>query len=277
VKYGISIAVLLVALVLPRSDSAADDTTLVKGKCAPQSYIAEGAISEDLTKRQSRFFCDSAVVTSFSDNPRHVMVQFAEFKSTLVRILAYAGMMDNPEIMTVSKVYLEPGKSSPVVDGHCKFFFKEKRISGIACGGMIIDESGRRIVPIVAFNADPSSPPAQLHSPPMAGQNEGVPYDKSGVANCSLPGTVIEFALDGRGGAEVTRIESNYPPFQRAAEQTRVWQANLVDMEGNRLLVLDDGRGTRIMVMLPDGRGMAFSARDGGGASDILCQVLVSP
>jgi hypothetical protein len=102
-----------------------------------------------------------------------------------------------------------------------------------------------------------------------------VPYNKSGVANCSLPGTIIEFALDGRGGAQVARIETNYPPFRVAAQQTRVWRAGLVDKDGKRILVLDNGRKTRIMVSLPDGKGVAFSAD--GGVSDILCQVLVSP
>jgi hypothetical protein len=49
----------------------------------------------------------------------------------------------------------------------------------------------------------------------------------------------------------------------------------LVDKDGKRILVLDNGRKTRIMVSLPDGKGVAFSAD--GGVSDILCQVLVSP
>jgi hypothetical protein len=276
VKYTISTAMLLAALVSPRFDAAADETTGLKGKCAPESHVAEGAIGEDLTKHQSPYSCDMAIVTSFSDDPRHVMVQFVESGSTLGHILGYAGMMDNAEIMTVSKAYLD-GKPSPVAGGFCKFFFEEKRISSIACGAAI-DKSGRRTVSAVAFEADRSSAQQQFQSPPMTAQeNVGVPYEKTGVVNCSLPGTVIEFALNGSGGAEVTRIESNYPPFRRAGEQTRVWQANLANLEGNRVLVLDDGRGTRIMITLPDGKGMAFSAGDGGGASDILCQVLVSP
>jgi hypothetical protein len=81
--------------------------------------------------------------------------------------------------------------------------------------------------------------------------------------------------LIGRGGAQVARIESNYAPFRRAARQTRVWQAGLVDQDGKSLLALDNGHKTRIMVSLPDGKGLAFS--DEGGVSDILCQVLVSP
>jgi hypothetical protein len=272
-KRPIFIAVLLAAvLALAPSNALADDTTFVKGQCAPESHIAEGAIGEDLTKRQSRFFCDAAVVTYFSDNPKHVMIQFTESKSTHARQIGYAGMMNDAEIMNVDKVYLESGRPSMVVDGYCKFFFKEKTISGISCGAKI-DEDGRRTVPIVGFNADLSSAPAQPQS--STDGNEPIPYDKSGVANCSLPGTIIEFALNGRGGAQVARIESNYPPFRNAARQTRVWRAGLVGKDAKRILVLDNGRKTRIMISLPDGKGIAFSAD--GGVSDILCQVLVNP
>lgn len=272
-KRAIFIGVLFELLwALAPSNAAADDTTIVKGQCTPESHIAEGAIGEDLTKRQSRFFCDAAVVTYFSDNPKHVMIQFAESKSTHARQIGYAGMMDDVQIVNVGKVYLESGKPSTVVEGYCKFFFKEKNISGIACGAKI-DEAGRRTVPVVSFKADPSNAPAERHS--STAEHEPVPYDKNGIANCSLPGTIIEFALDGRGGARIARIESNYPPFRSAARQTRVWRAGFVNKDGKRILVLDNERKTRIMISLPDGKGMAFSAD--GGVSDILCQVLVSP
>ena len=271
VFFGVALAALLWASA--PSNAVADDLTVVKGQCTPESHIAEGAIGEDLTKRQSRFFCDSAVVSVFSDNPKHVMIQFADSKSNHARQIGYAGMMEDEEIMNVRSVYLESGQPTPVADGNCKFFFSEKNISGIACGAKI-DEAGRRTVPIVSFDADPPSTPAPSHST-TAQPHAPIPYDKSGVANCSLPGTIIEFALNGGGGAQVARIESNYAPFRRAARQTRVWQAGLVDQDGKSLLVLDNGHKTRIMVSLPDGKGLAFSAE--GGVSDILCQVLVSP
>lgn len=265
--------VLVALLALVPSSAVADDTHILKGQCGPESHVAEGAIGEDLTKHQSRFFCDAAVITFFSDKPKHVMVQFADSKSNHARQIGYAGTMDDAEILVVSSVYLETGRATPVVEGYCKFFFKAKDISGISCGAKI-DEGDRRTVPVVSFDADPPSASAPPHSSTVE-PNATVPYNKSGVANCSLPGTIIEFALDGRGGAQVARIETNYPPFRVAAQQTRVWRAGLVDKDGKRILVLDNGRKTRIMVSLPDGKGVAFSAD--GGVSDILCQVLVSP
>jgi len=152
VFFGVALATLRASAP---SNAVADDLTVVKGQCTPGSHIAEGAIGEDLTKRQSRFFCDSAVVSVFSDNPKHVMIQFADSKSNHARQIGYAGMMEDEEIMNVRSVYLESGQPTPVADGNCKFFFSKKNISGIACGAKI-DEAGRRTVPIVSFDADPT-------------------------------------------------------------------------------------------------------------------------
>jgi hypothetical protein len=45
-------------------------------------------------------------------------------------------------------------------------------------------------------------------------------------------------------------------------------------MEGRRMLVIDNGKNSRIMTELPAGKGMAFLFD--GGVSDIVCQVMVS-
>jgi hypothetical protein len=98
------------------------------------------------------------------------------------------------------------------------------------------------------------------------------PYQKHGVVNCALPGTTIEFALNGSGGADVASVSSNFPPFEEAA-RIKTWSATVVTKDGLKVLVLDNLKATRIMVRLPDGKGMAFTGSD--GVSDILCQVLV--
>jgi len=74
-KCVVLIGALLAALCASvPSNAMADDAAIVKDECEPESHIAEGAIGEDLTKRQSRFFCDSAIITSFSYNPKHAMI-----------------------------------------------------------------------------------------------------------------------------------------------------------------------------------------------------------
>jgi hypothetical protein len=69
------------------------DMRSVDGTCGPNSHVAEGKIGEDLTKRQSRFFCDVAAFTRFADNPNHVMIQFTERRSHHVSILGFGGLL----------------------------------------------------------------------------------------------------------------------------------------------------------------------------------------
>lgn len=110
---------------------------------------------------------------------------------------------------------------------------------------------------------------------------ESSPYTKTGTVECALPGTSISFALNGQGGAIVADFSTNYPPFEAAAK-AKVWSAVLAIKDGNKILVLDSLNGTRIMIAVPDGRGIAFVMPAGAdeadqGVSDILCQVLVEP
>jgi hypothetical protein len=168
------ITVLSLSTFVVRAQTVDQSPVVVSGQCTAESHIAEGAIGDDLTKRQSRFFCNSAVITVFGENrfPKHVMVQFVEAKSTHDRQIGYAGQMDDENILNVFNVYLEaahpPSKAS---DGACKFFYNGDALSSMACGAKI-DEAGRRTVPIVVFNADQPStatPPSTSQSfPPTA-------------------------------------------------------------------------------------------------------------
>lgn len=60
----------------PLSGRAAQPTQMqvLSGTCDPASHTAEGPLGTDLTKRQSRFYCDSAVITFWDDYKGHVMV-----------------------------------------------------------------------------------------------------------------------------------------------------------------------------------------------------------
>jgi hypothetical protein len=262
------------------SNAGADElpsfSEIVSGQCDPISHIAEGASGEDLSKHESRVFCDVAVVGVFKDDPKHVLVRFVDSKSDAV--IVYAGMMKDAEHMSVRSVDIESKESHqpiPVEEGDCRFFFNkrflnEKRISGIACGAKVV-KSGRRTVPIVAFDADPTSKSTWPHELSL------VSYNRKGVVNCSLPGTTIEFALDGRGGARVVHIESDYAPFLTAAQHAPVWRAVLSVEHGDQMLGLRDGHSINIIVRLPDGKGSVFASAADGGIADIRCQVFVRP
>lgn len=81
------------AACLPVSGRAAQpsDIQIVNGTCDPSSHIAEGPLGADLTKRQSRFYCNSAVITFFDDYKGHVMIQFAQKESHHGPILSFSG------------------------------------------------------------------------------------------------------------------------------------------------------------------------------------------
>jgi hypothetical protein len=144
------------ALLLLAAPCSAElkDVHFIEGKCGKGSHIAEGRIGEDLTKRQSRFFCDYAVIAFFDNNNQHIMVQFSESQSHNNILLGFAGIMsEDGQILYVSRVYLG-NKQIQVPEGYCKFFFKNKHMSGIACGAPV-DEGDRRTVPVVEFHASP--------------------------------------------------------------------------------------------------------------------------
>jgi hypothetical protein len=143
------------------------DIQFFNGTCDSSSHTTEGVLGSDLTKQQSRFYCNSAVITFLHDYKGHVMVQFAQKESRHSPILAFAGRVeDDGVMMSVDHVYLVPGQATTVSDGSCKFFFKNQQVSGIFCG-MKVDETGRRTVAAVVFTATPgqgvsrSNPPAK--------------------------------------------------------------------------------------------------------------------
>jgi hypothetical protein len=107
------------------------------------------------------------------------------------------------------------------------------------------------------------------------------PYTKPGIVSCALPGTTIEFALNGDGGAIVADLSSKFGLLLQAAE-IKTWTASTVEEDGQKFLVLDSLNGTRIFIAIPDGKGFVFVTPPGApeeeqGMSDILCQVLVQP
>jgi hypothetical protein len=128
---------------------------VVKGTCRPSSHTAEGPLGADLTKRQSRFYCNSAVITFFDDYNGHVMIQFTEKESHNSPILGFAGKVENGGIiMDVNHIYFLRGKPTTASYGLCKFYFKNRHMSEIFCGAYV-DETGRRTDAVVAFDAVP--------------------------------------------------------------------------------------------------------------------------
>ncbi len=144
-----------IAIWFSQGHASAKDPQLVAGRCEASSHTAEGPIGSDLTKRQSRFYCDTAVIIFLDDRPGHVLIQFVEKKSHSSSPLGFGGKIDGDgQIIQVEHAYLQPGKPIAVSEGYCKFFFQNQKMNGIACG-MKLDEAGRRTTAIVGFTASP--------------------------------------------------------------------------------------------------------------------------
>jgi hypothetical protein len=138
----------------PVGVTLADSLELIDGICSPESHMAEGPIDSDLTQRQSRFFCDAASITHYSDHKGHILVQFVEKEANHPQIVGFAGRLDDENIMKVEHVYLGAGGGKPITvsEGYCKFFVKNQKVSSIVCG-MKVDETGRRTVAVIGFEA----------------------------------------------------------------------------------------------------------------------------
>jgi hypothetical protein len=126
-------------------------TEIHDGQCTADSHIAEGGVNEDLTKRQSRYFCDSAVISSLNRGDTRFMIQFSEKRAHHNTVLGFAGHTDKG-ILELERVYLEPNVPTYVTDGHCRLFFRKDTLTDILCGAEIIQED-RKTVVVVRFQA----------------------------------------------------------------------------------------------------------------------------
>lgn len=145
-------ACFLFVVSIPVFSGNISDMQVIDGKCSEQSHIAEGIVGGDLTKGQSRFFCDTAILAFFADSGRHVMVTFVEKGGHDDRSVGFAGMMDDDgQIMLVHHVYLGQ-EVHGIREGYCRFFFKKRDMKSVVCGAPV-DLGRLRIVPVVIFEA----------------------------------------------------------------------------------------------------------------------------
>ena len=152
--FGIVIlaAVTLIASENSSTAQGTPSTTTFDGKCLPISHISDGGINEDLSKRRSRFFCSSVVISYLDGSLERIMVQFVDKSSNHAPILGFAGRLDpGSKEIAVDHVYLQPGQPITPVDGVCKLFFSHTYLHSVTCGARI-EEGDRATVPVVAFN-----------------------------------------------------------------------------------------------------------------------------
>ena len=83
-----------------------------------------------------------------------MLVQFVEKEAHHAPIIGFAGRLDDENMMNVEHVYLGAGGGKPITvsEGYCKFDVKDRKVSSIVCG-MKVDETGRRTVAVIGFEA----------------------------------------------------------------------------------------------------------------------------
>ena len=128
----------------------AQPPNIFTGTCGRESFIAEGPIGSDLTKRQSRFFCDSAVVTLDIEQGRGLF-QFAEKRSNATPGLGFSGPFSGERTFSLDTVYFNSAEKEPAAEGLCGIEMgRGGKPSRIYCV-VTSDHGGRRAVARVEF------------------------------------------------------------------------------------------------------------------------------
>lgn len=245
-------AAAILALRLTSSGQAVVSTQVLAGECTAGSHIAEGPLGSDLANRQSRFYCDSAVITTLNDVPGHTIIDFSQKESRHANPLSFAGRFESPDgkaesTMQVNTVYLHPEEATTATEGKCKTVFEGQRLTGLICG-VKVDEAGRRTLALVGFDAAPNQ---AIH----LGER---PRSRSAGQN----GTSV---------AETNRdLFPDGSTFKTLPNGTKV--ATLPN--GNKLEELADG--TTWVVLHPDGEllGVRFDLNSMPTASDFRTEVI---
>jgi hypothetical protein len=178
-------------------------------------------------------------------------------------------------MMHVSNVYLGTGQATAVSDGWCKLFFKEQQLSGIGCG-MKVDETGRRTVAEVTFDASPGQSLQLAVQPDFPNENK-IETLPDGSQVMTLPsGNKVETLADGTVWAVLhpnnemlaIQLDPNTMPTSSAFHTVMIVNLPESDIvkapQSERIQVEGDcqSRTYQIMGILP------YSGKNGGGMPD---------
>ena len=111
------LATLGIFAALAVSAMAAGDEMDLDGLCTADSHTAEGPIGSDLTKRQSRFYCDEAVVLVFDNENGPLLVEFQEKEARHGPVLGFYGKLaKNGKTMPVDRIFMgAPGEAKSLI------------------------------------------------------------------------------------------------------------------------------------------------------------------
>lgn len=124
------------------------------GQCATTSHIAQGKKTEDLSKLESRYFCDQAIVGSEDGSDDHVRITFKKDGQNISPVIAVIGVKKDGDMIHLRDILLGSQRAE-VSDGACRFFYTKKRqMTDIVCSATF-DQGEQRTVSVIAFKLDP--------------------------------------------------------------------------------------------------------------------------
>ena len=124
---------LLLSLSLLEAHADSTPSGDYTGQCMPTSHIAQGKKTEDLSKLESRYFCDQAIVGSEDGSDDHVRITFKKDGQNISPVIAVIGVKKDGDMIHLRDI-LMGSQRAEVSDGACRFFYTKKRqMTDIVC------------------------------------------------------------------------------------------------------------------------------------------------
>lgn len=125
------------------------DIKTYQGSCGSISYVTEGSMREDLSKNRVPFKCDLMTISYFDNVGKHVLINFFQKESISKQTIGFGGLLVEENIIHVNNIYFGQSQAVPE-ESYCKLYYKNKKLDGVSCGGIVI-ENNHRTVPNIGF------------------------------------------------------------------------------------------------------------------------------
>jgi hypothetical protein len=140
----------LLFLLIGRVYSQPTDIKSYQGSCGDISYVTEGTMSEDLSKNRVPYKCDLMTISYFDSVGKHLLINFLQKQSISKQTIGFGGVLVDENIVQINNIYFGQTKVVPK-ESYCKLFYKNKKLDGVSCGGLVFDNN-HRTVPNISFN-----------------------------------------------------------------------------------------------------------------------------
>jgi hypothetical protein len=148
------ISFILMTLTAPLARAEFTPSGDYKGECSVRSHVAQGRKTDDLTKLDSRYFCDEAIVGSEDGSNDHIRITFKKDDQSISPVIAVIGVKKDGDMIHLRDILMGSLRAE-VNDGACRFFYSKKRqMTDIVCSATF-DQEDQRTVSVIEFKLAP--------------------------------------------------------------------------------------------------------------------------